>query len=67
MQRFSVPIFALLVAAVAVLVYAARPTESAFEFAKRKCTESREPGITFEKCVEGRTLQYYAGRPDHER
>jgi hypothetical protein len=67
MQRFAVPIFVLLVAVAAALIYVARPSETAYEFAQRKCKADRPSGITFEKCVESRMLQHLAGREDIDR
>jgi hypothetical protein len=67
MQKSFVPVFILLVAVAAVLIYFARPSESPEQYAQRRCKESPPTGISFERCVEGRRLERLSGRPETER
>lgn len=67
MERSSVPVFILLVAVAAVLIYFARPIETPEQFAQRTCKESPATGISYERCVEGRRLERLSGRPEVER
>jgi hypothetical protein len=67
MQKSFVPVFILLVAAAAVLIYLARPIETPEQYAQRRCKESPPTGISFERCVEGHRLERLSGRPEMER
>jgi hypothetical protein len=67
MQKFAVPVFVILVAVAAVLIYFARPHETPEQFAQRTCKESPATGISYERCVEGRRLQRLSGRQDVDR
>jgi hypothetical protein len=62
MQKLLILGFALITGAALALIYIARPSETAQEFAQRMCTRERESGMTLEKCLEARTLQHLAGR-----
>lgn len=67
MQKSHELILVLLLIAAAATIYLARPTETAHEYAHRRCTESPTIGVSYETCVDGRTLQRRAGRQDDER
>ena len=67
MEKYAVPTFILLAAVAAALTYDARPQETPEQYAHRTCKEAPVIGVTYERCIEGRTLQRLAGRQDDDR
>jgi hypothetical protein len=67
MRKSSIPVFILLAAVAAVLIYFARPNETPEQYAQRICKESPATGISYERCVDGRRLERLSGRPEVER
>ena len=66
MEKYAVPILILLVGTAAAFTYGARPQETPEQYAHRTCKETPTIGVTYERCIEGRTLQQLAGRKDKE-
>jgi hypothetical protein len=68
MQTSLVPVLILLLVIGGIAMgYFARPAETPEQYAHRTCKEAPTVGVTFERCVEGRTLQRLAGRKDEDR
>jgi hypothetical protein len=68
MQTSLVPVLiVLMVIGGIALGYFARPAETPEQYAHRTCKEAPTVGVTYERCVEGRTLQRLAGRQDVDR